>query len=248
VSKQARQGDAICIEGEDARHLGGALRANVGDYVEVMVEEDGPYVSQIKDMDRQRVETTIVKRLRKQQDPPISLVLYQGMAKGERMDFAVQKAVELGVQRVVPFSSDNCVVKMDVTRAKRKRRRWQRIAEEAAKQCFRDRIPDVSHPMQFEDLVDICADGTPELMVFPYEREDTVFVKDLQVEAPESAGVIIGPEGGFEPAEAARLVQSGANAVSLGPRILRTETAGMVALTLLGSRFGDLNREKVERI
>ena len=246
VSGDAKQDDVILVTGADALHMMQSQRMRVGDTVDVVVDGEGVYSVVITAFENSTVVTKILERLTEQRDSPIQIVLYQGIAKGERMDIAVQKTTELGTFEIVPFFSQTCVVRLDERKARKRQERWQRIAHEAAKQCLRDTVPTVRHPIPFTTVVNEVGDGLHDLVVFPYERETAHFVSDIDVHAPKSVAVIIGPEGGFSGPEGEQLVAAGATVISLGPRILRTETAGVVALSLVGARFGDLGR-KVER-
>lgn len=243
VLNDAKDGNCIRITGADAAHMMQSLRMRVGDSIDVVVDEDGVYVTKITEVRGSTVLVDIQGKLDERRDPPVRFVLYQGIAKGERMDLAVQKAVELGVAAVVPFTSRACVVRLDDRRAQKRQERWQRIAHEAAKQCLRSAIPTVHQPVSFDTVVQETAAGRHDLVIFPYERTAGQYLKDVEAANPASIGVIIGPEGGFLGPEGDQLIAAGAQAISLGPRILRTETAGIVALSLLGARFGDLDRK-----
>lgn len=162
------------------------------------------------------------------------LILYQGLPKGDKMELIVQKAVELGVSRIVPVSLKRCVVKLDAKKAEAKRRRWQAVAESAAKQSGRSVIPQVDPVMTLEEaLRDAKA---LDFRLIPYEcargMEEARSVLG-KIQKGRSTGVFIGPEGGFEKSEVEAAVEAGAHPISLGRRILRTETAGICILSVL---------------
>ena len=185
------------------------------------------------------VEGDVVQRFRSYQEPPIRLRLYQGLAKGDKMDFVIQKAVELGVKEIVPFTSQYTVVKLEASAAEKRLRRWQRIADEAAKQCLRAELPVVRPLISFEQvLADLKEGPKDKLVLLPYEHEEKQGIKSVPTGEWGAVSIIIGPEGGFHPAEVEAARENGAKVVSLGPRILRTETAGLVALSLVGYRWG----------
>jgi len=165
---------------------------------------------------------------------PAEIVLFQGLPKSDKMDLIVQKAVELGAARVIPVETARCVVKLDRKKAESKRSRWQAISESAAKQSGRSAIPEVAMPMPFAAALKEAADS--DIRLIPYENaegmERTRRILESVVPGQKIA-VFIGPEGGFEETEIRQAEEAGFEAVTLGKRILRTETAGFVVLSLL---------------
>lgn len=234
-------GTRVRITGDDAHHIVRVLRLKAGDHIEVAFGTGEIGVVELTSLRKDAVEGKVVQRFRSYQEPPLRLRLFQGLAKGDKMDFVIQKAVELGVKEIVPFTSQYTVVKLEAEAQARRQKRWQRIAEEAAKQCLRTELPLVRPLISFHEvLAELKERPQDELVLLPYEHEEKQGIKRLPPEEWGAVSVIIGPEGGFHPheVEAARAV--GASVVSLGPRILRTETAGLVALSLVGYRWGDL--------
>jgi 16S rRNA (uracil1498-N3)-methyltransferase len=172
-------------------------------------------------------------------EPSVRLSLLQGLAKGDKMDFIVQKAVELGVSAIYPVAMENAVVKLDAAKAARKVERWQKIAAAAAQQSKRDFIPTVHEVLDFRSA--LAASGS-ELLLLAYEEEQQAGLRQVLQEHPEvqSLAIIIGPEGGIAPAELQAARAAGAVSVSLGTRVLRTETAGLVAAAAIFYETGNL--------
>ena len=187
-------------------------------------------------MDRtgQRVLLAVREENRDIRELPVKISLYQGLPKSDKMELIIQKAVELGAARVIPVETARCVVKLDRKKAESKRSRWQAISESAAKQSGRSVIPEVAMPMPFAAALKEAADSAIRLI--PYENaegmERTRRILESVVPGQKIA-VFIGPEGGFEETEIRQAEEAGFEAVTLGKRILRTETAGFVVLSLL---------------
>ena len=172
---------------------------------------------------------------------PCKVVLFQGLPKSDKMELIIQKAVELGVSEVVPVAMKNCVMKLDEKKADKKIERWQNIAESAAKQSKRTIIPKISYPVKYKQALEMAKEL--DITLVPYENERgmdaTREIIDGIAENPaQSIGIIVGPEGGFAPEEIAMVDENSAmHRISLGRRILRTETAGMAALAMLVYRL-----------
>ena len=171
---------------------------------------------------------------------PIELTLAQGLPKGDKLDAIVRMATELGATRVVPLVCRRSVVRMEPGRSAARRVRWERIAREAAKQCGRTSVPDVCAPAPLVRWLEDARE--PGLLLCLWEAESTLLDAVLPAECPARITLVVGPEGGLAPEEVADLRAAGAVLAGLGPRILRTETAGPVGLALLQSRYGDLGR------
>jgi 16S rRNA (uracil1498-N3)-methyltransferase len=169
-------------------------------------------------------------------ESPLRIVLVQGVSRGERMDYTLQKATELGVHAVVPVLTARSVVKLDADQAVKKRRHWQALVVAACEQCGRSVVPEVSEPLDLARYLAAAPRAGHRLVLSPDGAESLAGLATVR----ESAELLIGPEGGLDDAELARAVQAGCTPVRLGPRILRTETAGVVALAVLQARWGDL--------
>ncbi len=228
----ASAGDTVTISGDDARHISLALRMRTGDSVTLCdgngVEYDGTLVS----LSPTAVEVEISVPRTSTREMPVKVTLYQGLAKGDKMDTVIQKAVELGVTRIVPVTTARCIMKMGDNPDK-KIARWQKIANEAAGQCGRGVLPEVTAPVTFRQAVEAAArDG---LSLFCYEElgKTEPLAALLPETPPVTLSFFVGPEGGFDPAEAVTAVTAGARLCGLGPRILRTETASGYVLAAL---------------
>ena len=220
--------EEMVISGMDAHHIIDVLRMQPGDTVQVAADDGIRFVGRITELGRNTVTVREVEILHESHEPTVRLALLQGLAKGEKMDWIVQKAVEIGVSDLYPVAMAHSVVRLESGRAEKKVERWQKIAESAAKQSKRDVVPRV-HPVLPLDKA--LEDAACELTVLAYESEDRTGLKEVlrAHEGARSVAVVIGPEGGIATEEADLAKAHGAVAASLGPRILRTETAGLVA-------------------
>ncbi|MBI3768211.1 MAG: 16S rRNA (uracil(1498)-N(3))-methyltransferase [Deltaproteobacteria bacterium] len=226
------------VRGSEFRHLQRVLRLREGDHVTLFddagTEHAGVVVSLSPRVALVRVTASTMPR----RESPLALTLYQGIPKGRKMDLVVEKATELGVQTIVPFHSAFSLGAGAGAGAKRER--WQRIAVAAAKQSGRTSVPAIAAPIAFTEVVDAAAAHDLRLLFF--EGTGTVPFVALPEPAtpPQSAAIAIGPEGGFSRDETAAARDAGFALVDMGPRILRTETAALVAATLVQARWGDL--------
>lgn len=234
------ENDQVRIGGADAHHITRVLRLKPGDLIECVDQLEQTHLVEIR-----RVGETVLGQVKSttriSRESPLSLTLFQALAKGAKMDWIVQKAAELGVSEFVPFSSGFTVVKLNPKQAQARRRRWERIALEAAKQSGRTRLPVISPVHGFDEVAEKVKERhlAKELILLAYEAERQRGLGEMG-NRPRAVSVLIGPEGGFSEEEVQRLAEAGAKIFSLGPRILRTETAGLVALSLLGYKWGDL--------
>lgn len=223
----------VKIEGGEYRHLKNVLRKKSGDEIRICRRSGGAYLCLIEEI----TEEAIFARIQDMEDDyaelPCRIVLFQGLPKGDKMELIIQKAVELGVSEIVPVAMKNCVVKLDEKRATKKVSRWQSIAEAAAKQSKRSLLPQVHDIMSFSSALDYAREL--DRLFVPYEHargmQETKEVLS-QLQKGDSAGIFIGPEGGYDPKEIQEAEEVG-RIISLGGRILRTETAGLTALSIL---------------
>lgn len=260
--------DTIEITGSDAHHLMHVMRAKAGD--EVVVVDDSGAVARMAMVAFSETAVTLElrERLAADTESSLELVIAQCLLKADKMDFVVQKAVELGATGVMPIASTNCVVRYDAKKAAARRDRWQKIADEAAKQCGRTALLTVAPVTTMADFIaaqscvssaDVNGPATSTAtseadaktfsdrpaLIFCYENETNESIKTvlqaLKTRGTQKIIVVIGPEGGFTLAEAEALVGAGAHSVTLGRRILRAETAAVAALTVVQYESGDLN-------
>lgn len=240
VSKDNIVGNKCTIEGDDVKHIYKVLRLKEGEKISINNCEGKEYVGKLIDINKKEVIIDILEEIELNNESDIKVHLFQGMPKSTKMDLIVQKNTELGIRSITPIITERVVVKNDSEF--KKVDRWNRIALEACKQSKRSLIPNINTPIEFEELLIKMKDM--DLIVVPYESKKGDGIKKLINDVAntqiKNIAIIIGPEGGFEEEEISKLEEVGAYIVTLGPRILRTETAGFVALTLLMYELGDL--------
>lgn len=227
----------VIHKSEDVKHIAKALRVRVGEGLEICDGASMEYTVCVKEISEVVVCDTIqvhdIKR-----ESPLRIDLYQGIAKGSKMDTIIQKSVELGVHSIVPTLMHRSIVKIDASSEKKKIDRWQKIADEAAKQSKRSLIPEIQPLVNVSKLKDL---SDYDLVLVAYEKENTLKVKAaIEGFSGNKVAVFIGPEGGFEASEIEALETLGAKSISLGTRILRTETAGVMLLSILQYGLGDV--------
>ena len=230
--------DKIRIQGSDVNHMKNVLRMRPGEEVMVSDGNNRQYRCRVEDYPEGEAVLAILEAGLVDTELPSRIYLFQGLPKQEKMELIVQKAVELGVCQVIPVQTRRCVVKLDAKKAAKKVQRWQQIAESAAKQAGRGYIPAVSEVMTFQEA--LAFSETLDIRLIPYELADgmegTRKILD-GIRPGQSVGIFIGPEGGFEKEEVGRAVEAGAMPITLGKRILRTETAGIAVLSILMYRL-----------
>lgn len=234
VEKYQIHDGRVDITGEDVNHIRNVLRMRPGEEVLISTGDEWEYTCAIERLEEDRVTLRVEDASRPGRELASKIWLFQCLPKGDKMETVIQKAVELGAYTVVPVASSRCVVKLDERRAAQKAVRWNAIAEAAAKQSKRLIIPEVRGVMRFRDALEAAADLDVKLI--PYERQDGMegTRKILNAIRPgQSVAVMIGPEGGFDDAEVQLAREHGFEPVTLGKRILRTETAGMTMLSIL---------------
>ena len=238
IKKDQIDRDEILICGGDVNHIKNVLRMKKGDRVFLSCENDLEYECSLEAFSEDRKEVRAWFQARyihgMETELKTELVLYQGLPKGDKMEWIIQKAVELGVSRIVPVRMKRCVVKLDDKKAEKKVKRWNAIALSAAKQARRGRIPQVSDIVSYDAAVQEASDL--DMLLVPYEEargmeESRKLLREGR--GKKSIGIMIGPEGGFDEEEVARAREAGGRIMTLGKRILRTETAGMAVLSIL---------------
>ncbi len=238
VSERLSNGAEVRLDAERAHYLGRVLRSQPGDDVYVFNGDDGEFRATIESLRKNRATLLVRDSVESNVESPFKVHLVQGVSRGERMDFVVQKATELGVKRITPVLTDHGVVRLDAARAEKRRTHWQRVAESACEQCGRVRPPLVDAPIALNkwfgegggsdatQLVLTHGEGIPPLTAID--------------SPPVKLCLLIGPEGGFSESELDDASLAGFEAVSLGPRVLRTETAALTAVAIAQSLWGDL--------
>ncbi|MDY5845632.1 MAG: 16S rRNA (uracil(1498)-N(3))-methyltransferase [Bariatricus sp.] len=226
--------ESIYIEGQDVNHMKNVLRMKIGEQVGISDGNNLKYVCEVASYEEKKAVLRILERMEADTELESKLYLFQGLPKADKMELIVQKAVELGAFEVIPVVTKRSVVKLDDKKAVKKVERWNSISESAAKQAGRSRIPEVKMPLSFKEALKKASDL--DVLLIPYELADGM-EKTRQlirsIENGQSVGIFIGPEGGFEAEEVEEAVKAGANEVTLGRRILRTETAGLAILSVL---------------
>lgn len=205
-----------------------------GEKVRVSTENGKNYFCCITELREESVRAEIVEELTEGTELPNKIYLFQGLPKSDKMELIIQKAVELGAYQIVPVAMKNCVVKLDAKKAENKVKRWQEIAKSAAKQSKRSLIPTVEMPLRYEDAISLAAQL--DVVLVPYENERGMEETRSVVEgirSGQSIGIFIGPEGGFAEDEITLAKSHDMALLSLGRRILRTETAGLAMLSIL---------------
>ncbi|HBK85786.1 MAG TPA: 16S rRNA (uracil(1498)-N(3))-methyltransferase [Firmicutes bacterium] len=230
----------VAIRGDDAAHIAKVLRLQVGAAIEVVLAGQA-YSAQLVDVTPSLVWAEVGEPILRQSESCLPIYLYQGLPKGDKLDLVVQKATELGVSSVTPVLSERVVVKLKPDAVAKKVQRWQRIALEAAKQSRRSEIPSVEEPVPLQELPQV-----PEqhLALVAWEADSTALRPLLQAGDYRAVHVLVGPEGGLTQAEVDYLRGRGWQSVSLGPRILRTETAPLALLAVIQYELGDLGGSK----
>lgn len=240
VKKEDIIEDKIFIKGQDVHHIERVLRLPLGETISVCDNEGMDYLADIVSIDKEEVFARIKESFRSKGEAPINLKIYQGLPKSDKLELIIQKATELGVKEIVPVQTARCVVKLETgKKLQSKLERWSKIAEGASKQSKRGSVLNIDRVVKFEDALKELEDE--ELVVVFYESEDEVSFKDvLKGYSGKDISIFIGPEGGLEEKEVEKLAGIGAKVVSLGNRILRTETVSLVASSIIMYELGDL--------
>ncbi len=231
--------EEMSITGVDAKHIGKVLRMQPGDKLQIVSDDGVSALAEVTAISEGTVTVRCLEVLAESHEPAVKITLAQGLAKGEKMDFVIQKAVELGACSIVPVAMEHSVVRLEGAKADKKVERWQKIAEAAAKQSKRDIIPQVQ---AVQSVSQMLANNNCKTKIIAYECEDRMSLKTALREAGQLDDLllIIGPEGGISESELAKAREAGAVPVSLGRRILRAETAGLVAMSAIFYETGDL--------
>lgn len=233
----------IIIDNEDVNHISRVLRLGEGDEITVCDGQGFDYKALIREIKSKQIVCDILEKNKSNTEPNIEVILFQGLPKASKMDYIIQKTTELGISKIVPCALSRCVVKLENKKAESKKtERWQKIAQAAAKQSGRGIVPEISMPVSLSEALeqlkkcDIC--------FVPYECEEINTLKRVltSVKEPKTVGFIVGPEGGFDPAEIEKISEAGINTITLGKRILRTETAGEAVLSMIMYEIGDINK------
>ena len=237
IDSPCEPGGLVTVAGEDARHIAKSLRMREGEPLDLCDGLGTDYHCEIDSLSPDAVTVRVLSAQPSRTEPRTLVTLIQSLPKADKMDFVMQKAVEMGASRMVPMLSARCISRPDAKAAAKKTERWQKIASEAAKQCGRGILPQVAPVTEFRRAVeDAARDG--EVILF-YEGGGAPLT-ELVSEKTERLSILIGPEGGFAPEEVELAKSLGAKTATLGPRILRTETAPVAALAAIMLLTGNL--------
>ncbi|MBQ3063642.1 MAG: 16S rRNA (uracil(1498)-N(3))-methyltransferase [Clostridia bacterium] len=232
VSNAQIAGSTVTITGEDAHHISRSLRMAVGEHITVADSTAVTYDCVLREFLPDAVRAEIVAAHITTTEPPCPITLFQALPKGDKLDTVIQKAVECGVSRIVPFESERCIVRVKAEAEEKKQARRNRIAAEAAKQCGRGILPTVEASVDFDTMLQMAA--AVDLVLFCFEGEGTTpisrVLRERKLQSGKGIALIVGSEGGFSLKEAEKAIAAGFIPVGLGPRILRTETAPIFAL------------------
>ena len=239
VPKENICDDKILIDGEDVLHIKKVLRLTKGDIIDMCDGKGIEYKARISSFDDNKIICDVLEKQQSDTEPNIEITIFQGIPKGSKMDYIIQKNTELGAVKIVPCIMSRCVVKLDNQKdAQKKQQRWQKIAEEAAKQSQRGIIPKIEMPCMFNDALKIMKES--DICFAPYECEEKNILKNtlLSSKNPKTISFMI---GGFDLAEVMKLKEYNIPTVTLGKRILRTETAAEAVTAMIMYEIGDIN-------
>lgn len=232
-------GATIALPPQAGAHVARVLRLVVGDELTLFDGRGGEWQARITGVRGKAVEATVGAHLAVERESPLQVTLLQALARGEKMDWVLQKATELGVARIVPVATERSVVQLDGERADRRIAHWQGVVAAACEQCGRNRLPEILPPARLEAACAASA-ATLKLLLAPGATASLAAVAASATRAANGLALLIGPEGGLADAEQAVAMRAGFQPVSFGPRVLRTETASIAALGLLQGLAGDL--------
>ncbi len=229
-------GGAAVIEGADARHIGGALRMTTGEALTLCDGRGTDYACTVTAVEKERVTLSVDAATPSSSEPSLAVTLYMGLPKGDKMELIIQKAVELGVTAIVPVATARCIVKLDGKDAAKKQVRWQKIPAEAAGQSGRGIIPVVETPLSWKQAL---SRFETEKTLLCYEGGGQP-IGQLVTPADKAVSLVVGPEGGFDVAEVEAVTAVGGKIATLGPRILRCETAPLAAIAVMMEKSGNM--------
>ena len=239
VTQEQINGETIKIVGQDVNHIKNVLREKVGDELTICnSSKEQNYLCEIIGISEESIKCKIIKTLENNVESKIKVTIMQGLPKADKMELVIQKSVELGVYDIIPIEMKRCVVKLTDKDKPKKIQRWQKIAEVAAKQCGRDRIPKIETIINVKNICNLLEKYDIVLVAYENEKENTLKhelkkIKEKSEKQEIKIAIIIGPEGGIAPEEVDQLKKDGAKSITLGKRILRTETVALNVLSII---------------
>ena len=241
ITSQQLLGETLALGTEDAQHISRVLRMRPGDELTVCCDDGMTYRCALQQADKQGALARILHREPSSGEPSALVTVYAGLSKGDRFDYLIQKCVECGVSRIVPFTSRYCVVRLEKGDGEKKRQRYARIALEASKQCGRARPVEVGEIVPFSQALSQAKESACGLFLYEKEQQRSLSALLRGSDPRGSFSVVTGPEGGFSPEEAALAEEMGLHCVSIGPRILRCETAPVAAVCAIMYQTGNFD-------
>ena len=243
VKNEQIKGTKIEILGEDVKHIKNVLRKQIRDNIEICDQDtEKSYICEIEKIGNESILTNIIEELQSYDDN-IKVDIYQGLPKADKMELIIQKSVELGVYDIIPIEMKRCVVKVNEKDKQKKLQRWQKISEVAAKQCGRNIIPKIKPILNLKNICNMLKEY--DIVLLAYEKEEKITIKqelnnikeNLNNNSKFKIAVIVGPEGGISTEEVELLQKNGAKSITLGKRILRTETASISIMSNIVYEF-----------
>ena len=242
IKKEQILDDKIIINGQDVNHIKKVLRAKIGDELQVCNSQSGDnFLCMIEDICSENIVCSIKQKIEEKVESNIEVTIFQGLPKSDKMEYIIQKSVELGVYDITPVEMKRCVVKLNEKDKVKKIERWQKISEVAAKQCGRDLIPKINDIINLKKVCNLI--NNYDIVLVAYENEKDKTLKEQLRKIKEKAkidndfklkiGIVIGPEGGLEEDDVTNLKNNGAEVITLGKRILRTETVALNVLSIV---------------
>lgn len=227
-------GNEINIEGSDVNHIKNVLRKNIGDVISVISDEKIQYRAEIISLSNEVIKCEILEKKNGEKNDEPKITIFQGLAKADKIEYIIQKCTELGVYEIIPVEMKRCVVRLDEKDKLKKIERWKKIAEVASKQSLRNEILKIDKVINFNEMCNTFSEY--DCVIMAYEKEKNIMLKDVLKNLKHdqrNIAVIIGPEGGFDDFEAELIKNNGGKTVSLGKRILRTETAPVAVSSII---------------
>lgn len=239
VKQEQINGDIIEITGQDVNHIKNVLREKIGNELTICdLSKEQNYLCQITQMSEELIKCKVIKQLENKVESNIKVTIIQGLPKADKMELIIQKSVELGVYDIIPIEMKRCVVKLKDKDKSKKLQRWQKIAEVASKQCGRDRIPEIETIINVKNICNLLEKYDIVLVAYEKEEKNTLKhelkkIKEKYQNQEVKIAIIIGPEGGIAPEELKQFEEYGASSITLGKRILRTETVALNVLSII---------------
>lgn len=237
IEEPIKVGDEIVVRGDRAHYVSRVLRLKPDDMLILFDGSGAEFPAAISALARDRIDVSILDRLERSAESPLAITLLQGISRGERMDYVIQKATEVGVTRIIPVKTEFSVVKLDEKRARKRLLHWRSVAASACEQCGRNRLPEVDLPASLPALLGVFRQRAGTKLILRPDAERTLGSAGI---IDNDVVVLIGPEGGFSDIEHENAEAAGFSAARCGPRILRTETAAVAVLAALQALYGDL--------